>query len=488
MPFCPNCRYEYRAGTGQCPDCGVALVDALPGAPGSAAGAAREAAEARFCPYCGQPRPPDAAFCVKCGKPLSEAPRVPQPPAAPQITASPTGTAPGPGMTALHVIGRTLVGLLALGAAVTAVTGLMDVVSAAARPLETSRPAYQGETANIVAGQVHTPYWSGRYGFETAVSLAMALAALLLLNRSLRRRNGRGPIDGLMIALSGRQGRAGRVTGIILPAAVLCFAGVCTVRYLTMPVHFYRDARQAAQHFLQDGVRGWELAQTGPYLFGEGRTGVVDVTILTPSLVREMRKTNPKQQIGGHGPYQFDPSEGYRSPAEPDPRREYQIPGVLPLALLLALCIWAVWAKGARRPAGGASFDEYGARALLGYGVLNLYVVIWLVSAQMDPLVPGGAVKGEWKTFMALFMFTAVPVLAVAYRKVESLALPFAARQGWFSLFFLVGVALPLGSYFTANAAKGSPAALWVFVYVGLSALYWLLARPRPVPQGGGNP
>ncbi|HUU53823.1 MAG TPA: hypothetical protein VMY87_02795 [Armatimonadota bacterium] len=30
MPFCPNCRCEYRRGVRQCPDCRTELVDALP--------------------------------------------------------------------------------------------------------------------------------------------------------------------------------------------------------------------------------------------------------------------------------------------------------------------------------------------------------------------------------------------------------------------------------------------------------------------------
>src|SRR5437667_9895460 len=31
MPFCPECEAEYEAGVSTCSDCGVALVDALPG-------------------------------------------------------------------------------------------------------------------------------------------------------------------------------------------------------------------------------------------------------------------------------------------------------------------------------------------------------------------------------------------------------------------------------------------------------------------------
>jgi len=33
MPFCPRCRFEYVAGVASCPDCGVALVGALPPEP-----------------------------------------------------------------------------------------------------------------------------------------------------------------------------------------------------------------------------------------------------------------------------------------------------------------------------------------------------------------------------------------------------------------------------------------------------------------------
>jgi hypothetical protein len=33
MPFCPSCKYEYRLGISECPDCGVKLVDKLPDEP-----------------------------------------------------------------------------------------------------------------------------------------------------------------------------------------------------------------------------------------------------------------------------------------------------------------------------------------------------------------------------------------------------------------------------------------------------------------------
>ena len=30
MPFCPNCKFEYEPEVATCPDCGAALVEALP--------------------------------------------------------------------------------------------------------------------------------------------------------------------------------------------------------------------------------------------------------------------------------------------------------------------------------------------------------------------------------------------------------------------------------------------------------------------------
>jgi uncharacterized Zn finger protein (UPF0148 family) len=29
MPYCPNCRFEYKEGISECPDCGARLVDKL---------------------------------------------------------------------------------------------------------------------------------------------------------------------------------------------------------------------------------------------------------------------------------------------------------------------------------------------------------------------------------------------------------------------------------------------------------------------------
>jgi uncharacterized Zn finger protein (UPF0148 family) len=30
MPYCPNCRFEYKKGVTKCPDCGATLVEKLP--------------------------------------------------------------------------------------------------------------------------------------------------------------------------------------------------------------------------------------------------------------------------------------------------------------------------------------------------------------------------------------------------------------------------------------------------------------------------
>lgn len=51
MPYCPECGYEYTAGTKTCPDCQKALVQS----------------EQVFCDACEEPISPNVRFCPHCG-------------------------------------------------------------------------------------------------------------------------------------------------------------------------------------------------------------------------------------------------------------------------------------------------------------------------------------------------------------------------------------------------------------------------------------
>lgn len=85
MPFCPQCRYQYKEGTAVCPDCNEPLVAAEPRVCEFCLEHLDE--EQKFCPYCGMlqsalieegeeiecenhPRMEAVAMCVVCGKPV----------------------------------------------------------------------------------------------------------------------------------------------------------------------------------------------------------------------------------------------------------------------------------------------------------------------------------------------------------------------------------------------------------------------------------
>jgi hypothetical protein len=58
MPYCPNCKTEYKSGVKRCHDCGAALVETLNSA---------SSAEVVQCFHCGGNVTPDSDFCVHCG-------------------------------------------------------------------------------------------------------------------------------------------------------------------------------------------------------------------------------------------------------------------------------------------------------------------------------------------------------------------------------------------------------------------------------------
>ena len=306
-------------------------------------------------------------------------------------------------------------------------------------------------------------------GVSVAGFLTMALSSLLLLNRLFRRRGGRGPVDRLLGTLARCRSKGVGVVPFLLPAALLAFSIALVANYLFAPAHFHLDARKAARQLSAAGIQGWDLSQTGPLVFGKSVKGEVQVALLTPSLVRELDRNGIR--IGGKAG-----------------AREYQIPGGLPLVLMCTLIAWSLFGRltrTSRKERNGQV--KHAARVLLAFGILNGYVVAWLVSAQAGVL-RDGAVDLFWMFPFVPFAFAAAAVLAVVYRKVQDPLLSLESRQGWMSLFLLVGTAMPLASYYLSNASDGSPAALWVFVYTALSSISVLLARLGPAGQREGIP
>ena len=58
MPFCPECKTEYKEGIAECADCRVPLVASLP---------EPESQELEECDFCSEPVTADSEYCVHCG-------------------------------------------------------------------------------------------------------------------------------------------------------------------------------------------------------------------------------------------------------------------------------------------------------------------------------------------------------------------------------------------------------------------------------------
>jgi hypothetical protein len=328
--------------------------------------------------------------------------------------------------------------------------------------LEVLPGGFQG---NGLGGKtVRRAYQSPLNGVSVSGFVTMALTTLLLVNHLFRRGPAPGPVDRLLAKAADSRRKLPRVVPFLAPAVLMVFAVGCLVNYLSAPVHFRVDPRSAIQQLSIDQIMGRDLSQTGSFIFGKGIGGAVTVTVLTPSLVREMNRKGVKISVR-EGPL------------------EYQIPGARPLVLLVALILLAVCGRC------GQIFGWHthrsifrGSLAVLAFGILTGYVVAWLVSSQAGVLTKDGDVNALWMVQFVPFAVAGIAVLAVIHRKVENLDLPAEARLGCLVLFITAGAVIPLGSYFLSDASSGSLAALWVFVYAGLSALLGLLVRVDPSP------
>jgi hypothetical protein len=466
-----------------------------------------------YCPFCGRKRVGEGRFCAACGREFSSSvpvrvidrrvfrglepkkpePSRPEPMPAPtphvepaaaaapetplsQEASAPTSASPRRPFSP-SMLNRILTALLLFVTAASTLAYFIGFVGLDSKVrVPYTYPGLPGSSGGIFDLKGHgektvwRTYQAPQNGISVAGFLAMAFSSLLLLNRLFRRQGGRGPVDRLLGALARRRSKAGVIVPFLLPAALLAFSIACLSSYVFTPVHFHLDPREAARELSAAGIRGWDLSQTGAFLFGKNVDGQVQVALLTPALVRELDRKGMK--IGGReGP------------------REYPIPGVLPLAMMAALSGWVFIGRftlSPRKERGGPV--KHAVRTFLAFGILNGYVVAWLVSAQAGVLDRDGAFDVSWLFHFGPFALAAAAVLAVIHRKIQSPDLTLESRQGWMSLFLLVGAAMPLGSYFLSNASKGSPAAFWVFLYAGLSALYALLARLSPAGKRGVTP
>jgi hypothetical protein len=289
-------------------------------------------------------------------------------------------------------------------------------------------------------------------GINFAAGTSMMLVGLLALNRGLRRDRGSpGPVDRALGLLSQggdvRQGTWHALAVVAVAASLVSFTYLAANRIV---VHWNDDEAVAA---FKANTSGSFLIVNGNFVYGSSHDErAVHVARFTPALVRACDRAN----LGIGGPLVRD--------------FEYPIPGVLPLVLLAGLCAAVLW----RPPASERRRQRRVGDALLALGLLHLYVVLWLTSAQAGILIFKRSVDPDWLA-PALLLFGSQAVVVVAVRDRLSSTLPSPQRAAWVGLWFLVAlVVLPWGYHFS-DTSSISPATLWLLLYLGLVGVFWLL-------------
>jgi hypothetical protein len=305
-------------------------------------------------------------------------------------------------------------------------------------------------------------------GMNFALGLSLVAGGLLALNRATRPRDGgHGPLDRLLVRhwkSSVVRGRAARpITAIALllvTAGWLSYQSVARTRF-----HF--SAADAAEAFKREA--NFNLFVTGNLMYGVAEDGeTTHVARFTPALVRALNRN----ETSAYGPVR---------------PHEYPLPGMLPVAVLAVLAGFAYWRRqrsgGVRT--GSDEPDTFTARSLLIFGLVNGYVVVWLVLGQRDSLFmdtrffQAGVIDPDGLVNAAILLVAGLAVLVMVCSKIEARLLPLAARLGWNWIYFATSLAMVAWSYGFSNAAHGSPALLWILLYLATGALCWLTIYPE---------
>jgi hypothetical protein len=197
---------------------------------------------------------------------------------------------------------------------------------------------------------------------------------------------------------------------------------------------FHADPGEAVDAFRTQKV---QVTNTGTLLFGRGEDGRVHMTWLTPDLVRALDR------------------ESLNVNAEGKNEAEFPLPGFLPVVLLLVLA--ALWLR-ARRDAPGRSADWTQGGFALGFGIINLYMVGWLLFASLR-------VYSSNYTCIVLAGL-GVPFTALGARSI-------ASDAWWAFLFFPIHLGAVVGIYAWSFKTAGTPAVLWMLAYLGAGAFCW---------------
>jgi len=325
----------------------------------------------------------------------------------------------------------------------------------------------------------------------------------IALNAALRRSSGRGPIDWLLArpwltcgslvllaaAVVVRPLAAARVSAnlpnpVLVGMVAFSFMAAAVVTHFMLRRHVYAalpvaaavaalvllillwgvdtrihfDADDAAEAFRTNKVQ--HVRTTGGFVFGFGLDEKSHVAVASPSLIRALARR--------------------AIDLEAAPPRAFPMPGLLPLIASLAIAVYVlVRGRGERRRA-------VAARSALLFGLLTLYMVWWFTDAARFPMWMGE--QGMESAYYVQHVVLAVAGLGFPIFVSGALAnerLSDLARAGWGALFFTTLLTLMAGMYLVYCQTPGTPALLWLLLYITLGAIVWWASVPAPRLEEG---
>jgi hypothetical protein len=286
-------------------------------------------------------------------------------------------------------------------------------------------------------------------GLHFAAGVSLILLALLAINRGSRHvGDGTGLFDRFAGWIGGK-----RLWQFIAGAGALgALAVFGSLTFAHAAVHW--NTAEAVSAFQHD-VAPLEIFVDGEWVYGISPDGeTTHIARFTPTLYRAMDRAGI--QIGE-----------FKYPMQ------FPVPGGLPILLLIGLCALALFAR---------RDDHWIARCFLGFALLNLYVVFWLVSAQTGLEMKYG-LKPDWIAAALPLVAGQLVIIASIYNRLREQVLPARQLRGWIALYWATSLAMLPWAYCFSEASARGPALIWIALYIGLGAALWFLILRRPMEE-----
>ena len=305
---------------------------------------------------------------------------------------------------------------------------------------------------------------------HAAIGFSALGLALFAFNALFSKPRGRGPIDWLFW----RWGR-NAVEAFLLPLTpprrliIIWALALFVLLGLSYRYHFTAKAGIAAigMHDLQ-GI----LHDSNGLLFARGKDHVSHIMRITPDLVRELERAN------------IDVTQARTDPSE------LPVPGFLPFLLLLVTALW----QFANKEAIYRNFKTELAKdwqdllwretrlaqrnLVTAFGLVNLYVVIWLVSGESGIYTSHGTIHPLWLANMTFLLFCSLGMLYATVRTVEDPRYPLAVRAGWGGIFFGLNIVTLVLIMTQSGSSLGNPAYCWINLWMLTAAVCWHVSVP----------